>query len=453
MSDYLPKIESHLKNIIAAADFYSREDHVNRMWPSAVETRTGLPPEGEHIPKRVYRLIGAPRGSTLYWDMPLVVAAHNAVDFGGSKALAEAADAYIREFLDECVADNGMFLWGNHQYYDLEERQVVSFHKGYHELRPFAPAWNLLWRHAPAKTAAYICAMGVRHVYDEETGGFNRHDTQSKGHAFIEAGGVLAESLAWLFGKTGEEEQIKRALKIARYSLRRRNPSTGLLINEPDMGRWDSKVSTTEVGVWAQSMLRAADYSGCQEFADMAREVVAAWISYGFEEETGRCFGQLDVESGEPVEPTEKGYWPGKYADPWTVEQWPTHDYPMALGEACVALFARTGESEFKEAALKLGRMAMETRPNRTDLWAYAENYGRCVHLLARCGLELGEERMSSDSYALADEAVDSLYENGMFQGFDGGHIHEAVDGVGWLFIALMALASGQEPELFGMGF
>ena len=60
-------------------------------------------------------------------------------------------------------------------------------------------------------------------------------------------GGVLVESLAWLYIKTKDRGLLDLALRIARYSFRHRGQATGLVINEPDFGRWDSKVCTTEV--------------------------------------------------------------------------------------------------------------------------------------------------------------------------------------------------------------
>jgi len=39
-----------------------------------------------------------------------------------------------------------------------------------------------------------------------------------------------------------------------------------------------------------------------------------------------------------------------------------------------------------------------------------------------------------------ADEAVMRLSENGWFQGSPGSHLYESVDGVGYLFLALMEL-------------
>ena len=452
MPKYLPKLESHLRRLASALVDMDGVRGTS-MWPSVLDVRTGRYPEGDHVPRRVYRLVGAPRGSTTYWDQPLLVAAYGLTDWTGSPWYAQAADRYIEEFLAHCVAEDGMFLWGNHRYYDVFDNRVVGFLGGHHELRPITPAWDVFWQHDPERTAKYIRAMGRRHVYDRHSGGFNRHDDGKKGHAFLEAGGILAESLAWLYGKTGDEELRDLALRIARYSYRHRGTATGLLVNEPDMGRWDSKVSTTEVGVWAQSLLRAGVYTSSEEFVEMARHATRAYLDHGYEDASRRYFGQVTVDSAAPVIPSEAGYWPSVYADVWNTNQWPTHDYPMAVAEACVTLYAMTHEQVFLDAIQRWSRIAADTRPVRTGNWAYAENYGRCIHFMVRAGRQIGDERLLHDASVIADEAVDCLCECGMFQGYPGAHVYESVDGVGYLFLALILLGTGREANLQGFGF
>ena len=131
MTNYLLKCERHFQRLISAVS-----ETGGTFWPSVLDVRTGRYPEDDHVPQRVYRLIGAPRGSTLYWDQPSIVATHGLSELTGHKRYAEAADGYIEAFLSRCVADNGIFRWGNHAYYDVVRDEVIEFHNGYHELRP-----------------------------------------------------------------------------------------------------------------------------------------------------------------------------------------------------------------------------------------------------------------------------------------------------------------------------
>ncbi len=445
---YLPLLTSHLDHLLAATAALD-----GALWPSVLDTRTRRYPAGEHTPRRVYRLIGAPRGSTLYWDQPLVVAAYAVAERTRTPRYAAAADAYTAAFLARCVLPNGLFAWGNHQYYDVVERRVVSFSGGHHELRPITPAWDLFWRQDAARTGTYLRTMTQRHVYEAATGAFNRHDDGRRGHAFIEAGGILAESLAWLYAQTGERGLREQALRIARYSFGQRGATTGLVRNEPDHGRWDAKVATTETGVWAQCLLRAATYTGCEEFAAMARDAVRAYLERGYDAAAGTYFGQLAVDTGAPVAPSAVGYWPRAHTDPWNTDQWPTHDYPMALAEAGLTLHALTGDAVFREATERWARVASTTSPARTGGWTYAENYGRAIHFLARAGLQLHDDRLLAAASALADEAVARLAADGMCQGYPDSHLYESVDGVGYLFLALLLLETRRDPPLHGFGF
>jgi hypothetical protein len=445
---YLSTIASHLHQLEQAA---AQLD--TAMWPSVLDARTGRFPDGDHIPQRVYRLIGAPRGSTLYWDQPMIAAAYALSALTGSPHYAQAADRYIDEFLATCVAEDGLFLWGNHRYYDLCERRVVAFHQGHHELRPLTPAWERFWSRAPEQTAAYIRAMARRHIYDPDTGGFNRHDDGTKGHAFLEAGGVLVESLTWLYSKTKASDLLESALAVARYSYRHRDPATGLLPNEPDKGRWDAKVCTSEVGLWAQCLLRAHVHTSNDEFLTMAHQATRAYLEHAYDAEFGHFFGQVRLRDGRQVVPDEPGYWPGRYADPWNTDQWPTHDYPMPLADACLALHALTDDPIYPEAVRRWTGIIMDGRPARTGGWTYAENYGQCIHLLTRAGLAWDEDALLADARQLADEAIERLSEGDMIQGYPGGHVYEAVDGVGYLFLALMALETRGTLDMIDFRF
>src|SRR5690606_1439460 len=112
-----------------------------------------------HIPNRVYldRFIDAPHGSALYWDMPSVVLMYNLEQLTGKEEFRQHADNYIKAFLERCVAANGVFLWGNHYYYNAFIDSTVRFGSqpvpidpatetgDMHELRPLVPAWEIFW--------------------------------------------------------------------------------------------------------------------------------------------------------------------------------------------------------------------------------------------------------------------------------------------------------------------
>lgn len=468
--DYLAPVRSHLDGMLAHAPARVSKDPT-AMWWSALDLRTRTYPEPDtHAPdieKRVYRNIDAPRGCSLYWDLPQLAAAHTASALTGRNEYALAADAYVRDFLRRCVAQNGVLLWGNHFYWDAWRGCTLTFKSdetpvpvdpdtesgGYHECRPLPPAWAVLYRVDARVTSRAIRECVTRHVFDAATGGFNRHADGKKSHAFIESGGILVESAAWLHAREDAPELLDLARKIARFSFESRHPETGLMENDRTSKRWDKLVCTTEVGLWAGSLLRASEYSGDAFFAECAADAVRAWLRFGYDAKARRYYGKLKVADGSPsLGPKESAYQPGDYADFWA-PLFPAHDYPFALAETCLRLHARTGEDLFAEAARNLAAQLARETPVNGGKGGYAEHYGRGIHFLAHASRHFKDAALLEQAQGLADEAIRVLLLDGMFRGHPGEDRYDAVDGVGLLLLGLMTLHAGADVEGHGFGF
>ncbi len=462
-TDYAALVARHLARVIDTGQAVGYGPDDTAMWMSSLDTRTGRYPADDarpaHIPKRVYRNIDAPRGVSLYWDQPSIVAAHALSGLTGDTTFAGTADAYVRDFLARCVAPTtGLLLWGNHYYWDAFRGCVVRFsgeeppvpvdpasETGVgHEARPLPVAWESFWRLDPAVTDRAIRAMGAHHVFDAQSGGFNRHADRRREYAFIEAGGILAEALAWLTARTGDRGPAELAARIARYSWANRDEATDLVRNSPDMERWDRYACTTEVGLWAGCLLRMGE----AELDAIARRAVLAWVSRGFDEATGLYWGRLNVSDGQPnTDPTTTPYMPDRYSDPWR-PLFPAHDYPMAMAQTCVELLAQPGltptdEAELERAVRRWAGVLDKTWPAPDQPAVYAEHLGRAVHFLASAGDALNEPALADAAHARADWAITALRTDGMFRGHTGEDRYDAVDGVGWLLLALLRLHAG----------
>lgn len=443
------------------------------LWLAAVDVeKGGLPAQPDPAIKRTYREIHAPRGSNLYWEQPAVVAAYQVSMLTADLRYAAFADRYLKDFLRLCVSEkNGLFLWGNHLYYDVCTDKIVGFSGSHFETRPLPVAWEMFWRISPTAAERCIRTMGEQYVLDPQTGYFDRHASIKATappppklpgtYPFIESGGVLCESLAWLSAKTGnrEPELIDRALLVARYSFHYRGAKTGLLQNQSGpQQRWDFHASTTEVGLWANCLLRCTEYTGRPEFAEMARSAVAAYLRHGFDERTGRYYGQLNFVDGTPRKPeraakdgAETVYQPGEYAELWE-PLFPTHNYPMSMAEAALTLYQQTGDPFFLQAVRRWAAYIAQSTPANRGKGAYADQYGRCIHFLLRAAHSLREPAFFGQARQLAAEAVGHLHHRGtgIFRSHPGEERCDAVDGIGLLFLALIYLECGEEKGLLG---
>ncbi|MFW6060061.1 MAG: hypothetical protein ACODAQ_07750 [Phycisphaeraceae bacterium] len=479
MTAHLELIRAHFDKLLATgtADFGPAPCP---MWMASIDPRTGRYPDDDtrppEIPRRHYRAIDAPRGCSLYWDQPAAVAAHALSRITGDARYSDAVDRYVEAFLERCVARNGMLLWGNHYFWDAFQGRTLKFcgnetpfpvdfdaeEGDYHEARPIPPAWELFQRVSPDATRRAIEVFAARSLFDPATGGFNRHADQRRGCAFIESGGILVESLAWLHARTGDGALLEQADRIADFSHRHRDPRTGLMENNPTVERWDKFACTTEVGLWAGSLLRAAARCGGREaWIAKADQAVSAYLAYGYDERAGRYYGRLRVADGAPVlgaGGTEQDvtqsltHQPGDYADVWR-PLFPAHDYPMPMAECCLRLHELTGAERYRRACERWIEHIARSLPPREGRGAYAEHYGRCIHFLWRCEHALASRRAGELARTLAHEAVDALSDHGMFRSHPGEHRYDAVDGVGYLLLALIALATGEEPDMMGSGW
>jgi len=119
---------------------------------------------------------------------------------------------------------------------------------------------------------------------------------------------------------------------------------------------------------------------------------------------------------------------------------------------ACVTLHRQTGDRVFEEGIRRWAEI-IRCSPPADRASAYAEQYGRCITFLARVARALGERRYVTLARRLADEAVVRLPENGWFQGSPDSHLYEAVDGIGYLFLALLELETGESAAGWGGEF
>lgn len=423
----------------------------------------------DSIPCRVYldRSVDAPGGSTLYWSLPDIAAAVELSEILRDPDFKLSARNYVGDYLRRCTAKNGVILWGNHYYYDVIDDRAVKFKSSedprfvdfeeelgdLHELRPLLPPWELLYQWFPERVDDHIRKSSIKHIVDFETGEFNRHANQLSEYAFIEAGSIIINSLAFLYSKTRDESLLKMADLVVDYSFRNRNPTTGLVINSPSRERWDQFTSTTEIGLWSLNILKALEYvpdQVKQSWTQIVEKALEPWLLHGFDDTTGMYYGALNVKTGDPIEKTnDYPYQPQIYADIWN-PLFPTHNYPMHFAESCLFLFEMTDNDRYKMGA---DRWVMSIRRQLEDRRysgaLYAENYARIIHFLNRYGEMFNNNQVRETAIQLADKAMDQLYveESKMFRSHTREMRYDCVDGIGLLFFAINELQTGNCSE------
>ncbi|XOV91078.1 MAG: hypothetical protein ACFHWX_12795 [Bacteroidota bacterium] len=476
-TDFTTPIKSHYQKLITSGtDTYGEVK--TPLWMASLDPVTGKYPEKdarpENIPQRVYlnRSVSAPKGSTAYWDFPNFAATDELSRLSGNPAFKASATQYLQSYIDKCKANNGVILWGNHYYYDSFADQCVKFNGSekphpvdfntetgdLHEIRPFSPAWEILWEMDPVLTERHIRQAIMGHVVDTATGEFNRHADGKTGYAFIEAGGILSFSLAWLYHKTGDASLLVLADKIVNYSYSNRDLNSGLLENSPTQDRWDKYTSTTEIGLWANFVLKASrfvphDYA--IKWQTIISSTLARWLVNGWSEKSNLYFGGLNINDGTPYRPQpDYPYQPDEYADIFN-PLFPTHNYPLQLAEATLSMFRTSRNQLFEDHAKNwLIHIKQQLMTRDTRQLMYAENYARIIHYLKSYHQTFKDQESKRWMLELAREAISRLYleDAKMFRSHTGEIRYDAVDGVGLLALVLLEIEYDQDSK-YGLYF
>ncbi|HMP06935.1 MAG TPA: hypothetical protein PJ982_11330, partial [Lacipirellulaceae bacterium] len=402
-------------------------------------------------------------------------------DVTGDSKYADSARTYATTYLAPSngrdgsrMSGTGLWKWGDHWYYrafdsptdelnDYYNDRYRGFSGSHHEMRPYTPNWDFFWALDPEMTRTQIHLSGQHHVqggYESVNGFFSRHATFTDSpHAFIDAGGVLVESLTWLAQHVeGPDKQmyLDQAKKIATYSYTARGAATGLVRNNmPNTSRWDYKVSTTEIGEWAGKLLKAAQYTGDDEYGEMARAGVLAWLQYAWHPATERYWGKVNVTDGSPsFDNSGAPYAPFDYSSPWNV-MIPSHDHFLGLAASLVELHKWSRSTHPEDLPLlethirRPARVIMEERPalNAKDgVGAYAEAYGHAIQVMLHAEEVLDDDSFRRSAERLAHEAVHVLWAGDMFRTHGGEDRYDAVDGFGYLAEGLIQLGNYRAP-------
>ena len=98
----------------------------------------------------------------------------------GQKQYRRAAEHATRHALKHLRAPNGLFYWGGHLAWDLEQEQPVGQYADVHELKGHQPYYSLMWRVDAPATRQLTEMIWAAHILDWSLLDYNRHASVKK---------------------------------------------------------------------------------------------------------------------------------------------------------------------------------------------------------------------------------------------------------------------------------
>ena len=455
-----------LMSIIDANTLTSPENP--RMYDSDLRTE-GRPDHG--------RL--SPAGSNAWLDQPTIKAMYLLSEITGTPRYAQAADAYLHYFLQNCRKSNNLLIWGSHIYWHCYRDAPGGDGNGAgpHEILIKHPDWTHLYRLNPAVVRAEVEGIWQWHIVNHETGWHNRHDDGQPGCDFAFSGGSFALAFAFMHSVTSEQHFLDKSRLVADWHWNHRDPCTGLVPDAPGLtGRYDGHhCMTSTIGPHVSQLLRCYELTGDDHFRDITIAYVKAYDRYGWDPQESTYWGMLALDGTPVTEQLGSGY--GVWAPYGHIDLWRTtmysYEFPLVAAQTAIFAYELSDYGGGRDPALlKIAQRWADViednlppQPGRRwkeELEAalpevkhtggtYAENYGRAISFfvhLYRATLTKKYLRQAED---LAREAVEKLYQNGLFLGHPAKPYYQANDGVGFLLHALLELDQPLQnlPEAF----
>jgi len=198
---------------------------------------------------------------------------------------------------------------------------------------------------------------------------------------------------------------------------------------------------------------------------DQAIYYLKAYSKYGFDRESGKFWGALQLD-GTPIPGPRvytdnidysEGYaaaQPRGYLDLWE-SYMAGYQYAIYTAQVYAYAYQLTAEPELLESAKHFANWIEKTPTNTIETkhtWymnysnnegsqgTYADKYGRTISFFLQLYVLTEKDNYLNEAKRFADEALDKLYENGIFKGHPAKTYYEAIDGVGYLLYSLLQL-------------
>ncbi len=403
-----------------------------------------------------------PAGANLLPDQPILRAMYYLSDITGKQDYADFALYSTRYYIQNLLDDKDMFWWGWHRHYDVY-KDIMTGHSGnHHEIQAVHTIdWPYLWSADSVAVINEINGIWKWHVIDKRTCEVNRHNDGKPGCDFSMSAGAYIEAFTFMYVKTGNTVWLDRAKGLAQYYWDKRNHNSNLFPDRPNAGkdRFDGGAFVTSIpSLFGHSLLKAYTLTGEDMFRDYAVAVLKAYAKYGYDSNSGKFWGALDLEGNPIPGPRTLGdyaqYEPRGYLDLWEPYLL-GYQYPVYTAQIYAYAYQLTGEKVFLTTAQRFAGWIAKTPVGMIETdktWytdysntfgkkgTYADKYGRIIAFYLNMFMITGKNLYLEQAQQVADTAIEKLYVNGVFKGHPAKPYYESVDGVGYLMCALLEL-------------
>jgi len=245
-----------------------------------------------------------------------------------------------------------------------------------------------VWKYHVYNKAEYA---GYADAVNADTGEIADH-TQGSYH-----GAQLIYMLAYLYHATGQRDYAGRALQLALYPYSMREKNTGLISLRIDVKRNQVLGETVYPYVtkyyWA--LIYGYRWTGNPEFLQLARDVVQAYVKYGFDWDRGVIYQDLRLDGATP-------------------ERKPFRYYTWDTAAIAVKLWELTGDLAFLKMARCTADHVTDTKTFDWGGFPYSHYEARVLHLYLELHRATGEKRYLK----MADERAKLVLEHYLSNGF-----------------------------------
>jgi len=226
-------------------------------------------------------------GGNLQHDLPLLQAMQHMSAITGDPEYADAADAYLRYFLENCTdTPTGLWPWGEHAHWDFFTDAPGHY---IHEYlgQPPLEFWERAWAIRPEAVVGEADGL-INHVVNLETFDYNRHadifeplpEPREGDMGFLDFprhGGFFLQTWAFVWSKTGDAKYLDWIERLLDHQDDTRLDS-GLLPSYSRKSSTPGGPSVTSTFSCALSMLEAVPLLGDTDTAQRVKRTADGYL-------------------------------------------------------------------------------------------------------------------------------------------------------------------------------